>query len=88
MPLTPARSAREAERQDRARDVGRAANEVKYSEFRINCDGGDPGACNSLGEWWAMMRHDFQAALGLYRGACLERQYPQACLNMGTLLCE
>ncbi len=64
----------------------RTQNEAKYSEFRIHCDSGDAGACTSLGEWWAMMRHDFKQAIDLYRPMCTERGYPQACLNLGKLL--
>lgn len=88
MPYTPARTARELEKQERARDAGRQQNEIKYSEFKINCDEGDPGSCNSLGEWWALMRQDFRQALDLYTTTCLERRYPQACLNLGNMLCE
>jgi TPR repeat protein len=88
MPVTPARQARDVERNEQKRAEGRMQNEAKYTEFRVNCDEGDAGACTSLGEWWAMMRKDFKQAMELYSPMCLERKYPQACLNLGNLLGE
>jgi TPR repeat protein len=86
MPVTPARAAREKEKSEQKREEGRLANEAKYSEFKIHCDNGVVGACNALGEWFAMMREDFKQALDLYKPACLEHKHPQACYNMGNLL--
>ena len=86
MPATPARAAREAEKNEQKREEGRMQNEAKYTEFRVNCNMGDAGACTSLGEWFAMLRQDFRQAMDLYTPMCLERKYPQACLNMGNLL--
>ena len=74
------------ERADTLREEGRSENEAKYTEFRLGCDGGNAAACNSLGEWFALMRQDFATAVGYYRSACFERRYPQACLNYGLVV--
>jgi hypothetical protein len=86
MPSTPARRLREMEEAEAKREAGRRGNEDKYTEFKLGCDGGQVSACNSLGEWWALMRQDFHAAARLYAPACLAHRYPQACLNLGLIL--
>lgn len=63
-------------------------NEAKYTEFRMGCDAGSADACNSLGEWYALMRQDFRKAVELYTPACLDSKHPQACLNLGLVLGE
>ena len=86
MPSTPARAAREEERREQSMEAARAANELKYTEFQLNCDAGSVGACTSLGEWLELMRGDTLAAVALYRPACFEKRYPQACYNFGKAL--
>ena len=66
--------------------AARAVNELKYTEFRATCDAGAVGACTSLGEWHELLRGDAAAAIALYRPACLEKRYAQACLNLGNAL--
>lgn len=88
MPVTPARAAREAERREVQKEESRMVNENKYTEFRLNCDSGSVGACTSLGEWFELMRNDFASAVDLYKPACYERQYSQACFNLGNTLSE
>jgi TPR repeat protein len=89
MPATPARAARDASLDDVTRDAGRAANEAKYTEFRMACDEGHAASCVALGEWWAMMRGDFARAADLYGPACLAQPpEPTACLQLGVLLAE
>lgn len=88
MPSTPARRMRDAEEADAKREAGRKQNEDKYTEFEMGCDAGQVSACNSLGEWWALMRQDFHSAASLYTPACIEHKYPQACLNLGMILGE
>jgi TPR repeat protein len=88
MPATPARRMRELDTAESKREEGRRANEAKYTEFKLGCDEGQVSACNSLGEWWAIMRQDFEAAARLYTPACLESRHPQACLNLGQILGE
>ncbi len=88
MPATPARHQRDVEANEALREVGRKANEDKYWEFKAGCDEGSPMACTSLGEWWALMRQDFHKAARLYTPACVEKKYPQACLNLGLILGE
>ena len=83
---TPSRRAREAEAEAASRAAGRAANEQKFTEFRLGCDAGEAHACTSLGEWFVLMRGDFARAAALYTTACLEKRHPQACLNLGTML--
>jgi hypothetical protein len=86
MPTTPARQQREQEQESASREAGRVANESKYTEFRMGCDAGSAHACTALGEWWSVMRGDFAKAAELYTGACLEKRYSQACLNLGIFL--
>ena len=69
-------------------EAARRANDLKFTEFRLNCDGGSVGACTSLGEWFELMRGDTAAAVELYRPACFERRYQQACYNLGNALGE
>jgi TPR repeat protein len=85
---TPARHAREEAARLARMEEGRAASEAKYTEFRMNCDAGVVGACNALGEWFELMRHDAASAAALYTPACLEQRYGQACLNLGRMLSE
>jgi TPR repeat protein len=68
------------------REAGRAGNEAKYTAFKLGCDAGDVAACNSLGEWWALMRQDYNKAAELYTHACVQARHPQSCLNLGLLL--
>ena len=86
MPVSPSRAARELVAENEAMDAGRAANESKFTEFRMACDTGHPPSCAALGDWWAMMRGDFAQAAELYTPACLEHKWPQACLNLGQML--
>lgn len=86
MPSTPARKIRDATTVEQQREIGRQANEDKYAEFKRSCDENQPAACTSLGEWWALMRHDFHKAVQYYTPACVEQKYPQACLNLGLIL--
>lgn len=88
MPVTPARAAREQERRQAQMDEARQINENKFTEFRLNCDSGSVGACTSLGEWFELMRNDFASAAELYRPACFEKRYAQACYNLGNILGE
>jgi len=76
------------EKSEVARLQGRAGNEAKYTEFASLCEEGNVSACNSLGEWYAMMRSDFGRAAGLYTTACLRDGYPNACYNLGIALGE
>lgn len=85
MPATPARRQRDLERSEVVRNEGRVSNEVKFTEFRMGCDAGDVAACNSLGEWYAMMRHDFATAVGFYKPGCFTNRYAQSCLNFGLI---
>ena len=79
---------REQSAEDVSRDSGRAANESKYTEFKMGCDEGNAAVCTALGEWWAMMRGDFVKAVDLYGPACATGRVPQACLNLGQLMAE
>ena len=88
MPVTPSRYMREQSAEDVSRDSGRAANESKYTEFKMGCDEGNAAVCTALGEWWAMMRGDFVKAVDLYGPACATGRVPQACLNLGQLMAE
>jgi hypothetical protein len=74
MPVTPSRAARDAAAVEAARQAGLEANEKKYGEFYAACDGGagSPGACNALGEWYAMLRRDFVSAAALYSSEAVE----------------
>jgi TPR repeat protein len=86
MGFTPARHEREAAKVDKEKDVGRLQNEAKFTEFDMACSGGQVSACNSLGEWYALMRSDFARSAELYASACVEGGHAQACLNLGKLL--
>ena len=86
MPSTPARKLRDSNEVELKREQGRQANEEKYGEFKRGCDEHQPAACTSLGEWWALMRHDFSKAVQYYTPACIDDKYSQACLNLGLIL--
>ena len=88
MPVTPARQLRDQERTKAQMDEARQVNELKFTEFRLNCDSGSVGACTSLGEWFELMRGDFVKAAELYTPACFEKKYPQACFDLGNILSE
>lgn len=60
MVVTPARAARDAKAADAASELGYKLNEAKYFEFKTSCEEGDVPACTSLGEWWAVMRHNYE----------------------------
>ena len=83
---TPARLARENERRNAANEQSRKENEAKYTAFQMQCDAGSVESCNSLGEWFVLMRGDYKAAAKFYTPACLEKRHPQACLNLGNLI--
>lgn len=85
---TPARLARETERRNAANELSRRENEAKYVVFEAQCEGGSVESCNSLGEWFVLMRNDHRAAAKIYTPACLDKRHPQACLNLGNLLRE
>jgi len=86
MPPTPARAARDVAAREAARREEDAANELKFTEFKLNCDAGVVGACSALGEWYELLRRDAVSAAALYAPACLERGYAQACWNLGKML--
>lgn len=53
--------------------------------FRTGCeDEGDPTACYSLGEWYAVMTGDYQKASELYRTSC-DGGHANACFSLGLL---
>jgi hypothetical protein len=86
--MTPARRDREAQKANDERERGRKLNEDKLTGFTLGCDdgNGDPAACNSLGEWFLLMRSDVISASRAFAPACFEKLHPQACLNIGRLL--
>ena len=83
---TPARLARENERRNSANEKSREENELKRTAFQMQCDAGSTESCNSLGEWFVLMRSDYKRAAKIYTPLCLEKQHPQACLNLGNLV--
>jgi TPR repeat protein len=88
MGVTPARRLRDLERSEALRDAGRQENELKFTEFRLGCEAGSVEACNSLGEWYALMRQDFHAAMEYYTPGCFSKKYAQSCLNYGLIAGE
>lgn len=86
MGYTPARHLREQARVELEKEKGFKDNESKFTEFDMGCSAGQISACNSLGEWYSLMRQDFRNASELYMNACFEHRYPQACLNLGHML--
>lgn len=83
---TPGRLARENDRRNALNERSRQENETKHDVFLGQCEAGSVESCNSLGEWFVLMRSDYRAAAKLYTPACLEKRHPQACLNLGNLL--
>ena len=86
MPATPARQERERSKRAAEMEAKAAVMEGKFAEFAASCEAGSVGGCTSLGEWYALMRHDYAAAAALYAPACLQGGYPQACWNLGNML--
>lgn len=86
MGYTPARHLREQARVELEKEKGFKDNESKFTEFDMGCSAGQVSACNSLGEWYSLMRQDFRKASEMYTNACFEHKYPQACLNLGTMM--
>jgi TPR repeat protein len=83
---TPARAAREADKRNAANEKSRLENEAKYTGFKMGCDEGAVEACCSLGEWYVLMRKDYDAAAELYTSACLEKHHAQSCVHLGALI--
>ena len=79
---TPARRERERLKGDAQM---RRVNEVRYTEFRMACDAGEATACNSLGEWWSVMRGQYDKAATVFARACIDMGQPQSCMNLGIL---
>jgi TPR repeat protein len=86
--MTPARRDRESQKATDERERGKKQNEDKFTGFTMGCnDGnGDPAACNSLGEWYLLMRSDVISASRAFAPACFEKMHPQSCLNIGRLM--
>ena len=86
--MTPARRDRESQKANDERERGKKQNEDKFTGFTMGCnDGnGDPAACNSLGEWYLLMRSDVISASRAFAPACFEKLHPQSCLNIGRLM--
>jgi TPR repeat protein len=85
--MTPARRDRESQKANDERERGKKLNEDKFTGFNIGCNEGtgDPAACNSLGEWYLLMRSDVISASRAFSTACFEKSHPQSCLNVARL---
>eukprot|EP00939_MAST-03C_sp_MAST-3C-sp1_P001109 g1109.t1 len=60
--------------------------EEKLIVFRSGCeDEGDPTACYSLGEWYAVVKKDYAKAASLYADSCNRGQHANACFSLGLL---
>lgn len=79
---TPARAARDHQRDA---DLQQQYELEKFSDFSDGCRGGDPTACFSLGEFYALVRKDFTTAARLYETNCDERRHKSSCNNLGHL---
>lgn len=77
---TPSRAARD---RAKAAALEEQIKGEKFVEFRLACDDSDATGCHSLGEWWAVIKEDFEKAADIYRVNCLERKHGPSCYNLG-----
>eukprot|EP00941_MAST-03F_sp_MAST-3F-sp1_P005876 g5876.t1 len=59
--------------------------EDKYVDFKIACDEGDPTACYSLGEWYAMVKEDKETAATIFRENCNKRNNGNSCFSLSLM---
>jgi hypothetical protein len=83
--MTPARRKREM---DKADEEQRRIDEEKYVGFSVACNNDDGHGCQSLAEWYALLRGDYGKAADIYKANCAERRYANSCFNLGILYGE
>lgn len=81
--MTPARRMREMRKQQ---EQMQQYYDDKFHNFSMACENeNSPTACHSLGEWWAVVKQDFEKAASVYHENCHQRNHPSSCLNLGLL---
>eukprot|EP01138_Halocafeteria_seosinensis_P010179 gb/GECG01010396.1/.p1 GENE.gb/GECG01010396.1/~~gb/GECG01010396.1/.p1 ORF type:complete len:243 (+),score=37.06 gb/GECG01010396.1/:1-729(+) len=81
--MTPARRMRDMRKQQ---EEMQKYYDDKYDEFYMACENDrDSTGCHSLGEWWAVVKQDYEKAANIYFPNCHERDHASSCLNLGLL---
>lgn len=64
--------------------------ELKMTAFEVDCNGGEgePMACHHVGEFYTVVKNDFERAAKIYEKNCNEKKYGPSCFNLGRLYCK
>lgn len=59
----------------------------KYETFLAGCEDGDPTACYSLGEYFAVVEENKTKAVEIFEKNCRSRTHGSSCFSLGRLYC-